>query len=307
MGFTWFEHQADWQLASEGWTLLTSAPQPGDNYTDIQVADPLDTTYVLEDRHQRTKIVPRVIIPRVVNDYVGPAHHCANLAAYKAGKSYGGAAWLVGFGILPEGNVQLIGLEYSTSEPEFNYLLEFLCSERGLNMKAKIVNDLRSGRMSISLETGCLFSVKSWNQKEALKGKKVDAYYYAEAYQLPGMICYTSISQNLRQNRGYAAWTTTPDEPWVASLHDKGHGEDADWHCNCGAKDIANPYTYDQKARDRDDPDKGGIMTRERFAIAHDGTLGTFVGRVYGYKRGDRMISPDVFPQMYRDEYRHSA
>jgi hypothetical protein len=300
IGFTWFDHQADWQLASEGWTLQTYPPLEGDYYTEVLLPDPTDVTYVAENRPQHTVKVKRAITPRLG----GVAHNLANLAAYKGGKSYGGSAWLTGFAILPKALVQLIGSEYATSEPEFTYLCEMLCSAPpyGMGMKYhQLLNDKRAGRMRLALKTGAQFECKSWERREGLKGAKVTAYYYAEAYQLPGMICYNSISQNLRQLRGFAAWTTTPDEPWVSFLHDRGHDpQEPDWHCSCGARDDCNPFTFDQKARDRDDPDKGGIMTRERFEIAHNGRLGTFVGRVYAYARGEHLFSPATHPQIFK-------
>lgn len=303
-GITLFPHQAEWQLASEGWTLVDAIPGPGDTYTHVQIPDEADVTFLAENRRQRGIVVRRTIVPRPF----GPAHFLVDLAAYKAGKSYGGAVWLSGFGIVPAEDsmgVQIIGLEYSTSEPEFNYLCELLLSERGMNMKAtKLLNDRRQGRMLLYLPTGAKFEVKSWERKEGLKGKKVIGYYAAEAYQLPGLEVVTTIAQNLRQLQGFYALTTTPDRPWVGTLHDLGHGKDPDWHCTCGVDSSCNIHTFDQRARDRDDPTKGGIMTRERFAIAHQGQLGHFVGRVYDVQRGSKLFSPVTHPAMWKPNLR---
>lgn len=299
---TWFPHQADWQLASEGYTLLpvpvlddrqphtqvllpTSGLLAGEDATDIQTINDIDCA-----------IVKRAIVPRPG----GIAHVLADMAGYKGGKSFGGALWLSGFAIVPY-KVHIVGFEYSTSEPEFDYLCELLLSERGMNMRAtKFLNDRRQGRMFIQLTTGASYEVKTWERKEALKGKKVICYYYAEAYQLPGLECFTTIAQNLRELKGFAAFTTTPDRPWVSVLHDQGHGVDPDWHCTCEVDANCNPYTYDQRARDRDDPDKGGIMTKERFAIAWQGKLGHFVGRVYDVTRGQRQMSPLSHPDLWK-------
>lgn len=299
VGFVPFPLQDEWRQAAEGWTLhRDTLPQPGQTYTIVQIPDDTDTTFTAEGRYQRTLHVPRLLTPRPT----GPAHQLANLAAFKFGKSYGGAAFLTGFAILPDANVHIVGMEYGICEPEFNYLVEFLCSERGMNMKYRqLLNDKRGGRMRLVLNTGAVYECKSWERKESLKGSKITCYYFAEAYQFPGMICYTSTAQNLRELRGYAVWTTTPDEPWVTYLHDRGHGDDPDWHCSCGADDRCNPYTFDQKARDRDDPDKGGIMTRERFEIAHNGRLGTFIGHVYAYARGDKQASVTTHPAIWRE------
>ena len=302
IGFIPFHHQAEWQLASEGWTLQYQEPVPGDHYTTIAIPDSTDTTFDLEQRHQHILHVNRTIVPREG----GIARYCADLAANKAGKSYGAAAWMTGFAILPRALVQVIGAEYSICEHEFSYLCEFLCSEppRGMNLQyTHLVNDPRNGRMRLQLKrTGTTFECKSWDNKQSLKGSKVTAFIYAEAYQLPGMECFTSIAQNIRQLRGWALWPTTADRPWVGALHDMGHGSNPDFHCTCGVRDSVNPITFDQKARDRDDPEKGGIMTREKFEIIHNGRLGVFAGRVYQYARGDRQFTPLTHPQIWQPD-----
>lgn len=293
-----FPHQAEWQLATEGWTLLDAEPQPGDHYTEVRLPDPTDRRYEAEHRSQRTVTVRRRLLPRVG----GVAHHAANLAAFKSGKSYGGAAWLTGFAIVPDAHVQLIGAEYSTSEPEFTYLVDFLCGERGMNMPRRmLVMDARNGRMRLQLQTGALYECQSWENNKRLRGRRVDCYYWSECYQLPGMMTYNAVSQNLREKRGFSIWTTTADEPWVSALHDRGHGVDPDWECVCGIDSVCNPFTHDQRARDRDDPERGGIMTRERFEIAYRGRLGAFVGRVYdSYHRGAQQCSPRTHPALWK-------
>lgn len=300
IGFTPFEHQADWQLASEGWSLQYAEPQPGDYYTTIGIPDASDLGFDAEQRHQRILRVRRKIVPRLGDGTV--ARYLADLAANKAGKSYGTSAWLTGFAVLPNALVQLIGAEYGICEHEFTYLCEFLCSERGMNLKYKqLVNDKRNGRMRLELkQTGMVYECKSWDNQRALKGAKVTCFVYCEAYMLPGMECFTSIAQNIRQLRGWAVWPTTADRPWVGALHDMGHGENPEWHCTCGIRDDVNPVTFDQRARDRDDPDKGGIMTREKFEIIHNGKLGAFAGRVYDYVRGQFMFTPQSHPQIWK-------
>lgn len=299
-----FPHQAEWQLASEGWTLLPAAPGPGDYYATVLI--PTTELYPNDVAIDSRAVnhIPCSVVRRVITERLGgPAHVLADLAAFKGGKSYGAAAWMAGFACLPAALIQLVGATYSTSEPEFNYLAEFLLSERGMNMKPKSYqNDKRGGRMRILLRNDCEFEVKSYEQKDSLKGKKVTAYCYCEAYQLPGLECYTSVSQNLRELRGFALFPTTPDRPWVGTLHDYGHGRDLDFHCTCNVDARCNPFTYDQKARDRDDPDKGGLMTREKFAIAWQGKLGSFVGRVYDFNRGDdsRFFSPLSAPALWK-------
>lgn len=304
-GLTLFPHQADWQLASEGWSLHLHGPAPGDRYVELAV--PLATLAPAEP-HIVTRltindiacaIVRRAITPRPG----GAAHILADLAAYKAGKSYGTAAWLSGFAILPDAKVHLLAMEYSIAEPEFTYLADFLLSDRGMRMKPAVYqNDKRAGRMRIKLRTGAEFEVKSYERKEGLKGKRLTAYVFCEAYQFPGLECFTSLAQNLRELRGYALFPTTADRPWVGVFHDQGHGHDPDWHCTCNVDAHENPYTFDQRARDRDDPTKGGIMTRERFAISWQGKLGAFIGRVYDFQRGDptRIFTPDLHPLLWQ-------
>lgn len=282
-GLILFAHQAEWQLATEGWTLTDTAPtEPDQPYVTLRLED--------------GALARRRVLPREG----GIAHYAADLAAYKAGKSYSAGAWATGFAILPDAKVQFVGLEYGTSEPEYTYLVDFLCSEAGMNMKYDTFqNDKRGGRMRLKLKTGAEFEVMSWTQKEALKGKRIDAYVYCEAYQLPGFECFTSVSQNLRQRGGFAIFPTTPDRPWVAVLHDQGHGSDPDWHCTCGVHGRANPYTFDAKAFARDDPERGGLMTREKFAIAWEGKLGAYIGSVYDYQRGQRLFSPETHPHVW--------
>lgn len=226
----------------------------------------------------------------------GRARFVSDLGAFKIGKSYGAALWSAGFGAVPGAKVSLVGLEYNICEPEFTYIAEFLLSERGMNLKAKsFVNRPRQGDMYLELPNGAVFECRSWERKDSLKGKENDAYVYCEAYQLPGIECFTGFSQNLRARRGYAYFATTPDRPWVKELHKLGHGEDPEWHCTCSVGAEANPITFDQVAKDRDKK----LMTAEKYEIHYNGRLGDFVGRVFPYTLGgNRMDTSDrnLFP-----------
>lgn len=301
-----FPSQAEWQLASEGWTLSPESPRPGDYYQDVlcPVGMVSPGALVVPDSARTVNDIATVVVRRrIVPRLGGAASIIAALEAYKGGKSFWTGLWTSGFACLPDAKVHLIGLEYDTAEPEFNYLCDFLCSERGMNMKpSKYHNDKRAGRMILELRTGAKFEVKSWARKEGLKGKKIDAYVYCEAYQLPGFEVYTSLSQNLREKKGFALFPTTPDKPWVGIFHDHGHGGDPYWHCTCSVDARENPFTYDQAARDRDDPEKGGLMTRERYDIAWCGKLGTFVGHVYSFLRGDqsKYFTPETHPDLWK-------
>lgn len=226
----------------------------------------------------------------------GRARFLADLGAFKIGKSYGAALWASGFAAVPGARVSLVGIEYDLCEPEFTYLVEFLLSERGMNLKANAVqNRPRDGKMFLELPNGCRYEARSWERKDSLKGKENDAYVYCEAYQLPGIECFTSFSQNLRARRGYAYFATTPDRPWIKQLHEMGHGFDPEWHCTCSVGSEANPYTFDEKAKERDKL----LMTKEKYAIHYNGQLGEFVGHVYNYQRGQRVFDATTHPQLF--------
>lgn len=283
---TLFPHQAEWMLAAEGLVLTPDPPsRKKEPRLDVMLPD--------------GSIEPRRLVLRPG----GPARCLVDLAGFKGGKSYGLALFLSGYAGVPGAGVDLIGLEYDTSEPEFNYLGEFLLSERGMNLPTtSFRNNKKDGSMWISLENGAHFEVKSYKasrKSETMKGKTRDAYAFCEAYQLPGLHVYSHVSQNLRQHDGIAAFATTPDRAWVRDLHDKGHGVDPFWHCTCDIDASCNPFTFDQAARDRDDPDKGGLMTRERFAIAWGGKVNRHIGAVFDYDKHAQMFTPINFPQLF--------
>jgi len=297
-GFVPFPHQADWQLASEGIRLLSRPPAPREPSVTVRLGD--------------NRIVSWAVEPRL------PAHVLADLAAYKAGKSRSVAMWASGFAAVAGSYGCFVGYEYRSSEHEFNYLLEALLSERGMNMRYdSLQNDPHGGRMRLRLPNGARVECKSWERKQALKGAEVDFYAFCEAYQLPDLSCYTTTAQNLRARRGFAVFTTTADRPWVGILHDYGHGHDPDWYCVCGSDGTVNPFTFDLVSLMRDAPswelvpesvvpsararglEPGLLMTRERFSIAWLGRIGSFVGRVYNYQRGQRLLSRDSHPALW--------
>ena len=59
---------------------------------------------------------------------------------------------------------------------------------------------------------------------------------------------------------------------------------------------MVNPYSFNQKAMDRDKH----LLTREKFSIAYLGKLGTYVGRVYNYQRGDRVMTLQNEPRFWQ-------
>ena len=280
MGFVPFVHQAAWWATTDGYEL-----------TDVSV--PEGTPHAVYARSPDGTCDWFAQTPRVQ----GRARVVAELVAYKSGKSAGAGLWAAAFGSVPHARVYLVGNEYDMCAPEFEYLLEALCSERGLNQTPpSLQNRPKDGRLWLELENGARFEARSWERAESLKGKEVDAYIYCEAYQLPGIECYTSVSQNLRVRKGYAVFPTTPDRPWVGVFHEHGHdhADFPDWVCKCAIPATVNPYSFDQTAMDRDRT----LLTREKFSIAYFGKLGDFVGRVYNYQRGDRQITVETHPAL---------
>lgn len=272
-----FVHQRKWWAASDGLMLL-DIPDPEGQLVRLPSGD-----------IERWMVVPRPAGCR--------ARYISDLGAFKVGKSFGAAMWASGFGIIPSRRISLVGQEYDICEPEFSYIAEFLLSERGMGMKkTSYVNRPRSGDMFLELENGTRYEARSWERKDSLKGKEIDAYIYCEAYQLPGIECFTGFSQNLRARRGYGIFATTPDRPWVKELHKLGHGADPEWECVCDVDAESNPFTFDAKAKERD----RSLMTREKYAIHYEGKLGDFVGRVYPYSKGHNQFSAGSHPFLFK-------
>lgn len=277
-----FWHQAEWWSASDGFTLTDEVTEGG---YPVRLPDGSVVCYRLLPRpHGRARVL-------------------ADLGAFKTGKSFGGGIWAAAFAAIPQARVSLVGLEYDLCAPEFEYIAEALISEKGMNLKyAHFQNRARAGDMYLELKNGARFEAKSWERKDSLKGKEIDAYVFCEAYMLPGLECYTGVSQNLRARQGYSLFATTPDRPWVKILHECGHGnrEFPDWHCTCSVPASVNPFTFSESARHRDSPEGGGLMTREKYAIAYEGKLGEYVGRVYNYQRGERPFTRATHPYLFK-------
>lgn len=289
LNITPFEHQAAWWAASDGLILTPHEARdddPPETYRSIRLPD--------------RSIVKRRVLPRS-----RPARFIANLTAYKTGKSLGSAIWAAAYAIVQDAKIELVGLEYDTCAPEFEYLIEILLSDRGLGLKARSVqNRPRDGKMWIDLDNGVQYIARSWERKDAMKGKERDAYIMCEAYQLPGIEVFTSNKQNLDARRGSAIFPTTPDRPWVIALHELGHdANEPDWDCFCNVPRSANPYTFDPEAAQRDKK----TMTRERYQIHYGGQIGEFVGSVFGYQRGQREFNPKTHPHLWRNPEKPAA
>lgn len=343
-GFTEFPHQAEVRLASEGYALTHRVVEPPieapKRYLDLSKLDPrkFDTTL--------RPIPVKVIVPCLPGDagafdvgetgntaryqwqlavprLGGVAHNTTDLAAFKAGKSKGAAMWVSGFACLPGATIELVGAEYKTSEHEFNYLIEALLSGAQAPFKKykHLYNDVKAGRMYLELYNGCSFEVRSWTNKDTLRGGQISCYLFTEVYQLPGLEIYTGQEQNLRAEKGLTNFSSTPDRPWVQTLHKLGHGKNPDWHCSCGNTGNVNPLAFSIKSFMESAPDwdiirqhcpqllelcvrsslqPGRMMSSEKFLISHLGMLGEFVGSVYAFQEGQMQFTPSTHPQLWK-------
>lgn len=352
-GFVEFPSQADFRLASEGYTLTGQVvPAPKSE------SPPFDPAKLLPSDYAITPTPVKVLVPCVAShpqsiqvgesdNYAryewllaeprqmmvptpqGPelhsgvvAHKDTLMASFKGGKSKEIGMWCTGFACLPGATIDLVGLEYATSEPEFTYLCEALLSgTKPIIKKAKhFYNDVRAGRMYLELDNGCSFQVRSYKNKDTLRGGQITAYVFNEIYQLPGLEVYTGHAQNLRAEKGFAAFTSTPDRPWVKKLHEMGHGRNADWHCSCDNNAYTNPFTFDLAGFMADAPDwqvieehapklfvmcaesglePGSLMSKEKFLISWLGKVGGFVGRVYNFSLDEITCSPSSHPKIW--------
>lgn len=344
--FVEFPHQATCRLASEGWTLtpeVVDPPKEEPKAYDPNKVNPQD--YAIRDKPVRV-LVPalptdsgafpvgeggnyakyewRLAVPR--NGTGEIAHKTTDLAAFKAGKSRDTGMWLSGFACLPGATIDMIGQEYSTSEHEFEYLRQALFGGEKPMVPKHLVRhnrmSVRNGDMYIELTNGCSFGVRSWKNKDALRGGQITCYVFNEIYQLPGLHVYTGHAQNLRAEVGYTRFTSTPDEPWVKVLHNMGHGKHPDWHCSCESNAYCNPATFSLSDFMSDAPDwatiethapdiydlcrrsglePGALMSSEKFLISWLGKIGGFVGRVYAFNRTALTFTPDTHPKLWKD------
>ena len=356
-----FPHQAEFRLASEGMTLTEQVMEPPDDEPppfDMNRLTPAD--YALKPTAVKVMVTcdpdhPGAFEVGETNNYArlewrlaeprkhvyltpeGPkmdigviAHKATNMAAFKGGKSKVIGMWATGFACLPGATIDMIGLTYETSQHEYTYLCDALLSGEKPIIRGKpkhYYNDVRSGRMYLELSNECSFGVRSWKNKDALRGGQITAYIFNEIYQLPGLQVFTGHAQNLRAEKGYAAFTSTPDRPWVKVLHNMGHGRHPDWHCTCDTNAYANPFTFDLPGFMADVPDwdvikdhapgllamclrsglqPGALMSKEKFLISWLGQLGNFAGRVYLVNREALTVYPHTHPQLFKPSVLHA-
>ena len=290
MGFTPFPHQAAIWAALEGYEL-----------TEIPTSVEHSMAVMLDDK----SIEQRMLLER----QGGPARFAADLAAFKGGKSLGGAMFVAPELLIPGVSWDLVGAEYTSCEPEFGYILDALFSEQGFNLPLKkpdhaglyavsVQNRPRAGVMVCKLSNGSQVEARSYERKEGLKGKMRDGYLGCEVYQLPGIVWFTDIKQNLTARNGKMISCTTPDSAWLEIYHELGNdAELTEWFCVSGVARKQNPFTYSRREKEQD----RRIMTREKHAIAHDGVLGQYVGSCYSYQRGQRVFNTETHPHLWKD------
>lgn len=279
MGVAPLIHQRKWWCAADGLILIEDFEDP--QGVSVMLPDGSFVKWAVSQREGgRAKVI-------------------ADLGAFKSGKSWSSGMWASGFAAIPGAKVSLVGLEYDIVEPEFNYIIENLLSDHGMGMKYdSLQNRPRDGKMFLDLPNGVRYEAKSWERQASLKGKEVDCYLFCEAYQLPGIECFTTVKQNLVARQGYAIFPTTPDRPWVKELHKYGHGLEQEWECICSIPRSQNFYTFDAKSYELDKK----LMTKEKFLIAHEGKLGDFVGKVFNYEQGARQFTSKTHPELFGND-----
>jgi hypothetical protein len=342
-GFIEFPPQAAFRLATEGWELteeVVEAPLVEPPPFDPRKVTPADHAIVAKPVKVMVPSIPsdpqafqvgetdnwaryewRQALPRLIDGTI--AHRAAMLAAFKNGKSKNIGMWLTGFACLPGATIDLVGLEYGTSEYEFNYLIEALLSGKNAPVKSyeHLYNDVHSGRMYLELKNGCSYQVRSYKNKDRLRGGQITCYAFNEIYQLPGLEVYTGHAQNLRVEKGFSVFTSTPDKPWVKVLHSRGHGRNPDWFCVCDNNALVNPFSFDLKGMIDDLPDwsvlasfapallpmakavgiePGALMSIEKFKISWLGQMGGFVGRVYNFSLPAITVTPRTHPGLFK-------
>ncbi len=246
MGMAPFPHQAAIWAALEGYDLMEVVTEKGPGM-DVMLSD--------------RSIQRRLLTPRAG----GPARFAADLAAFKAGKSFGGAMFVAPELLVPGVSWDLVGSEYTSCEPEFEYILEALFGEKGYNLPLKkpnwagvyaisVQNRPRAGVMVCRLSNGSQVEARSYERKEGLKGKKRDGYLGCEVYQLPGILWFTDIKQNLGPPKhGKMISCTTPDSAWLEIYHELGQDPKATkWFCISGIPREENPETYDATEKEHD-------------------------------------------------------
>lgn len=357
-GFVEFPPQAEFRLATEGYQLTNQVveapdePPPTFDPSKVTAADyaitakPVQVMVPVMDHTDPDafevgetgnwgKYEWRLAVPRQhsilrpdgsIETHEGVvARQSSMLASFKNGKSKEIGMWLTGFACLPGATIDLVGLEYGTSEHEFNYLLEALLSgPKPVVKNGKWLhkyNDVRAGRMYLELENGCSYGVRSYKNKDALRGGQITCYAFNEIYQLPGLEVYTGHAQNLRVEKGFSVFTSTPDKPWVKVLHKMAHGNRPDWHCVCDNNAFVNPVSFNLAGFMADAPDwatirehaaplldmclrsglqPGSLMSKEKFLISWLGQMGGFVGKVYSFNRREMTCYPNTHPKLFK-------
>lgn len=312
--FVPFRHQAAWWAAADGY-LLTDEEESPDSVMDYwnPDADP----WAKMGYHEMADLPPVVTVDgsqwwliqlddkskvytRLKKRQRGPAKLLAQLGSFKSGKSSAAGLFVASYARVGKCRIDLVGNEYDTSEPEYDYTVDFTLSERGLNLSdERMVKNIQNGDMFLAVKNGCTYQARSWSVREKLEGKERDAYLFTESYQLPGLLVYNELSQNLDARKGLAIFPSTRKRPWVEELIAQHKSDDPAFDKVFAVWDIdrrQNPYTHSDQQRAY----AAATMTQEKFQIHWEGKGAQFVGSCFKYHRGQRQFSPKTHPELFK-------
>lgn len=236
-------------------------------------------------------------------------------AGFKGGKSLPGGIIPASFGICPSLRWDTYGIEYDVCEPEFEYLLEALLSERGLNLPYKktaterdplcythLKNDASMGRMMLRLSNDARFVCRSMrialeSKSDPLKGKERDGFTLAEIYQFPSIQSVLSYRQNLSARRGYYTMFSTPDRPIMDEVNRRCDPDNEDFPAWQGVAEVhrrENPYAFVIE----DWLEDMVTFSEEKFSVYWEGKSGRWIGAVYPPAK---FFDTETHPWLWKD------
>lgn len=310
MGMVPLEHQASVWMALDG-CALTDTTLASWDHLDAYLED--EEAHKWEPGETQDVMLSDFLVERreVVERAEGRAEFVSDLAAFKSGKSAGGAWYVAAELLCPGVKWELVGIEYDACVPEFEYVMQALCSAEGLDLPivkrgnpppnqplfAQISYRPEQGRMFLRLSNGSELRGRSWDREASLKGKMVDGYLFAEYYQLPGIRVWTDNMQNVAARKGKGIACTTPDAPHIEVLHDYGERKDLpEYFTVHSVPRSVNPTTFSEEKMKQ----AKKVMTTEKFNIGHLGLISTYIGSVYSYHRGERLFTPKKHPFLFK-------
>lgn len=218
--------------------------------------------------------------------------------AFKCGKSEVGGVVPGSFAICPGLKWDFWGMEYEICAPEFEYLLDALLSERGLNLPyvpdftgdellgyTRWKCEPKLGRMHLTLSNGTQFICRSLKQametkSDPLKGKEMDGFSICEVYQIPSIQSVLGYRQNLAARRGYYVMPSTPDRPVMDEINDRADPGNEEYEAWIGVKEVPrreNPFAFVLS----DYIEDLQTFSQEEITVYWDGKSGKWIGAVY--------------------------